>query len=139
MRVLVLGGDGFCGWPSALHLSRHGHDVTILDNLVRRRMDDELGVQSLTPIASLPERLRAWRETTGETIAHEDVDVAQDYDALLAVLDTVRPDAVVHVAEQRSAPYSMPEYLVFRIVRSSFTLAAVLSLRCDPIGPPWRR
>ncbi|MBZ5737784.1 NAD-dependent epimerase/dehydratase family protein [Nocardioides mangrovi] len=109
MRVLVLGGDGFCGWPSALHLSRAGHDVVIVDNLVRRRMDDELGVQSLTPIATLPERIEAWRCRTGAEIGWEDLDVAHDYDALLALLREARPDAVVHFAEQRSAPYSMKD------------------------------
>ena len=109
MKVLVLGGDGFCGWPSALGLSRAGHDVAILDNLVRRRMDEELGVQSLTPIASLPERLDAWEERTGRRIAHHDIDLAHDYDALLDVFRSWRPDAVVHFAEQRSAPYSMKD------------------------------
>ncbi|AWB94120.1 NAD-dependent epimerase/dehydratase family protein [Aeromicrobium chenweiae] len=109
MKVVVLGGDGFCGWPSAVHLSRAGHDVTIVDNLVRRRMDDELGVQSLTPITTLTERLACWREQTGLTIGFEELDVAHEYDRLLAVLGGVRPDAIVHFAEQRSAPYSMKD------------------------------
>jgi len=61
MRILILGGDGFCGWPTALHLSALGHDVDILDNLSRRRIDDELGVQSLTPIRPIAERIEAWR------------------------------------------------------------------------------
>lgn len=107
MRIAVLGGDGFCGWPSALHLSAHGHDVSIVDSLVRRRTDDELGVQSLTPIASLDDRVKAWHETTGHTITTAEFDVAHDYDALVAFLENTRPDAVVHFAEQRSAPYSM--------------------------------
>ncbi|MBV6761085.1 NAD-dependent epimerase/dehydratase family protein [Rhodococcus opacus] len=107
MRVVVLGGDGFCGWPSALHLSASGHEVTIVDNFVRRRADDELGVQSLTPIRSLPERVEAWSEVTGRRIAFREFDVAHDYDAMTELLTTVRPDAVVHFAEQRSAPYSM--------------------------------
>ena len=64
MQILVLGGDGFCGWPSALHLSSRGHDVVIADSLIRRRMDDELGVRSLTPIRPIDERLEAWRETS---------------------------------------------------------------------------
>jgi UDP-sulfoquinovose synthase len=109
MKVVVLGGDGFCGWPSAVHLSRAGHDVTIVDNLVRRRMDEELGVQSLTPIRPLPERLVAWKERTGLEIGFEDIDIAHDYRRLLGVLDGVRPDAIVHFAEQRSAPYSMKD------------------------------
>ncbi|NKY57035.1 NAD-dependent epimerase/dehydratase family protein [Nocardia flavorosea] len=107
MQIVALGGDGFCGWPSALHLSASGHDVTIVDNFVRRRADEELGVQSLTPICSLSERVRAWHEATGSRIDTADFDVAHDYDALVELLRTVRPDAVVHFAEQRSAPYSM--------------------------------
>ncbi|MFD4468005.1 NAD-dependent epimerase/dehydratase family protein [Rhodococcus sp. NPDC058505] len=107
MRVLVLGGDGFCGWPSALHLSAHGHHVTIVDSGVRRRIDDELGVQSLTPIRPLAERVRAWHEVTGNTIGTVALDLARDYDELVDLLTTERPDAVVHFAEQRAAPYSM--------------------------------
>lgn len=107
MRIVALGGDGFCGWPSALHLSASGHDVTIVDNFVRRRADEELGVQSLTPICSLSERVRTWHEVTGSRIDTAEFDVAHDYDALVELLQTVRPDAVVHFAEQRSAPYSM--------------------------------
>jgi UDP-sulfoquinovose synthase len=109
MRVVVLGGDGFCGWPSAAHLSRAGHEVTIVDNLVRRRIDAELGVQSLTPIATMRDRLACWHEHTGAEIGFEQLDVAHDYERLLALLDGVRPDAVVHFAEQRSAPYSMKD------------------------------
>jgi UDP-sulfoquinovose synthase len=107
MRILVLGGDGFCGWPTALHLSAAGHDVVIADNFSRRRIDDELGVQSLTPIASLEVRLNAWREVSGHEIGFREFDVAQDYDALLDALVELQPDAVVHFAEQRAAPYSM--------------------------------
>ncbi|EGD53654.1 NAD-dependent epimerase/dehydratase family protein [Gordonia neofelifaecis] len=107
MRIIVLGGDGFCGWPSSLHLSDAGHDVTIVDNLVRRDMDVELGVQSLTPISDIETRLAAWKEVTGRTIGFANFDVAADYDALARLLDEVRPDAVVHFAEQRCAPYSM--------------------------------
>ncbi|MCC2308853.1 NAD-dependent epimerase/dehydratase family protein [Cellulomonas chengniuliangii] len=109
MRVLVFGGDGFCGWPSALHLSRAGHEVTIVDNLVRRRMDEELGVQSLTPIRPIEERLVAWHDATGAQIGYENIDVAHEYDPVLALLDRFRPDCIVHFAEQRSAPYSMKD------------------------------
>ena len=131
MRVLVLGGDGFCGWPSSLHLSEAGHDVTIVDNLVRRRMDDELGVQSLTPISELSDRLACWEETTGARIGHEDVDVAQDYDGLAAALERHRPDAVVHFAEQRAAPYSMKDsahkrYTVDNNVNATHNLLAAI-------------
>jgi len=107
VRVLVLGGDGFCGWPSSLHLSAHGHEVTIADNLSRRRIDDELGAYSLTPIQSITDRCSVWAELTGRQIAYRPLDVAQDYDGLLALLREFRPDAVVHFAEQRAAPYSM--------------------------------
>jgi UDP-sulfoquinovose synthase len=107
MRVLILGGDGFCGWPTALHLSARGHDVEIIDNGSRRRIDEELGAGSLTPIEDLQTRLAAWREVSGRAIAAHTLTVGKDYDALAAVLDRFRPDAVVHFAEQRAAPYSM--------------------------------
>lgn len=107
MRIVVLGGDGFCGWPTALHLSARGHDIAIVDNLSRRRIDDELGVQSLTPIRSVAERLAAWKEASGRDIAFHDFTVGKDYDRLLALLNDYSPDAIVHFAEQRAAPYSM--------------------------------
>ena len=107
MRVLVLGGDGFCGWPTALHLSKHGHDVTIVDNLVRRNMDNELEAWSLTPIRPLGERLRAWEEVTGKRIRHYNFDVAENYHRLLTLIKEWQPEAIVHFAEQRAAPYSM--------------------------------
>ncbi|MEQ3642555.1 MAG: NAD-dependent epimerase/dehydratase family protein [Paracoccus sp. (in: a-proteobacteria)] len=107
MKIIVLGGDGFCGWPTALHLSARGHDVVIVDNLSRRKIDVELEVASLTPIRPLGERVRAWAEVTGYHIRTEDLTVGQDYDRLLALLERERPDAIVHFAEQRAAPYSM--------------------------------
>jgi UDP-sulfoquinovose synthase len=107
MRVLILGGDGFCGWPTALHLSARGHEVEIVDNGSRRRIDEELGVGSLTPIEDLETRLAAWREVSGRAIRAHRLTVGKDYEALVAVLDAFRPDAVVHFAEQRAAPYSM--------------------------------
>jgi UDP-sulfoquinovose synthase len=107
MRVLILGGDGFCGWPTALHLSAQGYAVAIADNLSRRRIDEELECGSLTPIASVEARLQAWREASGREIAFHQITVGKDYEALLALLKTFRPDAIVHFAEQRAAPYSM--------------------------------
>ena len=107
MKIMVLGGDGFCGWPTALHLSNLGHEVTIVDNLSRRKIDVELEVSSLTPIAPMSVRLAAWMEKTGKTIAFEMIDVAEDYERLLGLLQRERPDAIVHFAEQRAAPYSM--------------------------------
>lgn len=106
-KIIVLGGDGFCGWPTALYLSQRGWDVTIVDNLSRRKIDVELECDSLTPIAPLHVRLDAWRETTGKSIDFCNLDIAEDYDRFLALLLEGRPDAVVHFAEQRSAPYSM--------------------------------
>ncbi|MGI9433237.1 MAG: NAD-dependent epimerase/dehydratase family protein [Geminicoccaceae bacterium] len=107
MRILVLGGDGFCGWPTALHLSNVGFDVTIVDNLSRRNIDNELEVSSLTPIRPLGERVRVWRELTGRDIAVHNFTVGEHYHRLLTLLNEERPDAIVHFAEQRAAPYSM--------------------------------
>jgi UDP-sulfoquinovose synthase len=107
LKILVLGGDGFCGWPTSLHLSRRGHDVVIADNFARRAADAELGAESLTPIASLEERLAAWREVGGRDIGFRRLDVAEDYEGLAGLLAELAPDAIVHFAEQRAAPYSM--------------------------------
>lgn len=131
MKIAILGGDGFCGWPAALHLSESGHDVVIVDNLSRRRIDDELGAQSLTPIRPLVERLRAWTEVSGKVIEHRHLDVAQDYEGLLELLERDRPDAVVHFAEQRAAPYSMKtartkRYTVDNNVNATHNLLAAI-------------
>jgi UDP-sulfoquinovose synthase len=107
MRVIVFGGDGFCGWPTSLYLSKQGHDVLIVDNLSRRKIDVELEADSLTPIAPLGVRLRAWKEKTGQSIEFEMIDVAKEYERLLEAFVRFKPDAVVHFAEQRAAPYSM--------------------------------
>ncbi|MEC9028425.1 MAG: NAD-dependent epimerase/dehydratase family protein [Cyanobacteriota bacterium] len=107
MKVFVLGGDGFCGWPCAVNLADRGHDVLIVDNLSRRKIDIDLEVESLTPITSIGDRLRAWQEIGGKPIRFEHLDIAHQYDRLVTMLKTERPDAVVHFAEQRAAPYSM--------------------------------
>ncbi|WP_062226679.1 NAD-dependent epimerase/dehydratase family protein [Aureimonas frigidaquae] len=107
MKIIVLGGDGFCGWATSLHLSAEGHDVLIVDNFARRRTDEELGVKSLTPIRSMEERLAAWRETRNTPIEFVELDVARDYERLEALFASVQPDVIVHFAEQRAAPYSM--------------------------------
>jgi UDP-sulfoquinovose synthase len=107
MKILVLGGDGFCGWPTALHLSRLGHEVAIVDDLSRRKIDIELECESLTPIRPMGERLRAWKEVSGHDIAFHNFNVAVNYQRLLDLLNDWRPHAVVHFAEQRAAPYSM--------------------------------
>jgi len=106
MRIAVLGGDGYCGWATALYLSKQGHAVTIIDNFVRRQWDYELGVQTLTPIQPLPQRLRAWEQLTGQTIDLRVGDIC-DYEFSAAAIRDLQPDAIVHFAEQRSAPYSM--------------------------------
>ena len=107
MRILVLGGDGFCGWPTSLHLSALGHEVTIVDNLSRRNIDNELEAGSLTPIQPMGVRTRVWKEVSGKDIGFARIDVAGEYDRLVALLGEWRPDAIVHFAEQRAAPYSM--------------------------------
>jgi UDP-sulfoquinovose synthase len=107
VRILVLGGDGFCGWPTSLHLSAAGHEVVIVDNFARRNADVELEAESLTPIAPLGTRLAAWHEVTGNQIGFHRLDVAEDSRELEDLLRALRPDAVVHFAEQRAAPYSM--------------------------------
>lgn len=106
MKILVLGGDGYLGWPTALHLSREGHDVGVVDNLVRRHYDLEMGVDSLVPIAGLQRRTRIWEEVSGLRIAPYIGDLTNP-SFTEATLADFRPDAVVHFAEQRSAPYSM--------------------------------
>ena len=107
MKIAVLGGDGFVGWPTALHLSDAGHDVHIIDNLSRRWIDTELGVQSLTPMDSIQERTRIWHAETGRRVHFHLLDLARDYDRLKAWLLEHQPDAIVHFAEQRASPYSM--------------------------------
>jgi UDP-sulfoquinovose synthase len=107
VRILVLGGDGFCGWPTSLYLSDKGHDVVIVDNLSRRNIDNELEVGSLTPIAPMSVRLRAWKEVSGKELGWHRFDVAENYHRLLSLIEEYQPDALVHFAEQRAAPYSM--------------------------------
>lgn len=107
MKILILGGDGFCGWPTSLHLSNIGYDITIVDNLSRRNIDTELGTNSLTPIHSIEQRIKAWKDISGKSIRFINFDIAESYKTLLDLLLGFKPDALVHLAEQRSAPYSM--------------------------------
>lgn len=107
-KILVLGGDGFCGWPTSLYLSSQGHTVVIVDNLSRRKIDIELGCDSLTPITSMDERVSVWNSYhKGPPIKFRLLDVAKDYRDLVLLLRSEKPDAIVHFAEQRAAPYSM--------------------------------
>ena len=106
MRILILGGDGYLGWPTALHLSQRGHDVAILDNFARRAWDHEMSTHSLTPIYSMQERIAIWHYHTGKSIHAFVCDIC-DYSFLEGIVRDFQPEAVVHFGEQRSAPYSM--------------------------------
>jgi UDP-sulfoquinovose synthase len=136
--IIVVGGDGFCGWPTALHLSHQGHKVTIVDNLSRREIDKKMGADSLTPIASMEERLTAWKEKTGLTIAFEHIDVAREFDRVTELLAAIKPDTVIHFGEQRAAPYSMrgvgeKRYTVDNNITGTHNLlAAAIELGLDP-------
>jgi UDP-sulfoquinovose synthase len=129
--ILVLGGDGFCGWPTALRFSSLGNRVTILDNGSRRAIDSKLGTASLTPICSLDERVAAWADVGGQKIETRQMDLAQDYTELVEFLHALRPDIIVHFAEQRSSPYSMlssegARYSVDNNIRATHNLLAAL-------------
>ena len=106
-KVFVLGGDGFCGWPTALRLSKNGYEVTIIDNLSRRKIDQDLFCESLTPITTIDKRIDKWKDLTGNSIDFYNLDLSIDYDLFLQLLKEKQPDTIVHFAEQRSAPYSM--------------------------------
>ncbi|HTG47628.1 MAG TPA: NAD-dependent epimerase/dehydratase family protein [Actinomycetota bacterium] len=114
MRILILGGDGYLGWPTAMRFSARGHDVHVLDNGLRRTAHREAGTDSLTPIATLAERVDAWRELTGRTIGRTEGDLCS-WPVVEDVFATFRPDAVIHYGEMPSAPYSMKdrEHAVF--------------------------
>ncbi|KAK4366268.1 hypothetical protein RND71_014148 [Anisodus tanguticus] len=105
-KVMVIGGDGYCGWATALHLSKKGYEVAIVDNLIRRLFDDQLGLDSLTPISSIHNRIRRWKSLTGKDIQLFVGDICE-FDFLAEAFKSFEPDAVVHFGEQRSAPYSM--------------------------------
>ncbi|WP_368184370.1 NAD-dependent epimerase/dehydratase family protein [Aestuariibius sp. HNIBRBA575] len=137
-NIIVIGGDGFCGWPTALHLSKQGHNITIVDNLSRRWIDQKMGADSLTPIASVEDRLAAWTETTRLEIEFASIDVAREFNRFTALLASVKPDVVIHFGEQRAAPYSMKgidekRYTVDNNISATHNLlAAVTELGIDP-------
>jgi UDP-sulfoquinovose synthase len=106
MRILVLGGDGYLGWPTALHFSQRGHDVGVVDNLIRRHYDDEMGSNSLVPIRQIHRRVSTWKEVSGHTVEAFIGDL-NDYPFLYETVRSFEPEAIIHFAEQRSAPYSM--------------------------------
>ncbi|WP_392354576.1 hypothetical protein V8F63_03915 [Brevundimonas sp. LF-1] len=93
MRVMILGGDGFCGWPTALHLSARGWEVLIVDNLSRRNIDNELEIRSLTPIRTMGERIAAWKEVSGRTIDFVNLTVGKEFDRLVALIKDWAPTA----------------------------------------------
>lgn len=109
MRILILGGDGYLGWPTAMHLSSRGHSVAVLDNFAKRRWEMELNVEPLIPIRTLQDRVEAWEENTGEEIELFVGDL-RNYGVVEGVLDAFIPEAIVHYGEQPSAPYSMIDH-----------------------------
>jgi len=124
MKIIVTGGDGFCGWPTSLHLSNLGHDVLIVDNLSRRSIARELTYESLTAISNINARLDKWHKLTGTRISFINVDIANDYESLSDVVTTFEPDCIVHLAAQRSAPYSMMSVEAGNYTLSNNVLAA---------------
>jgi UDP-sulfoquinovose synthase len=133
MRVLVIGGDGYCGWATALHLSKKGYEVGILDSLVRRHWDAQLGVDTLTPIAPIQKRIQRWQDLTGKSIDLFVGDIT-DYDFLSKTLHQFEPEAIVHFGEQRSAPFSMidREHAVLTQVNNVVgTLNLLYAMRSD--------
>jgi UDP-sulfoquinovose synthase len=130
MKIIIFGGDGFCGWPTALHLSELGHSIVIVDNLSRRKIDIELQVESLTPIAPIDRRIETWKEVSGKDIKFLNFDIAQDYEILLRTIKEEKPDAVVHFAEQRAAPYSMKSSM-HKIYTVNNNLNATNNLCCS--------
>lgn len=107
MKIFIVGGDGFCGFPTALKLSREGHEIKILDNLSRRKIDLELGCNSLTKIYSIYDRIKAWKEVTSKEISFELIDISKEFNRLCQIIKNDKPDVIIHLAEQRAAPYSM--------------------------------
>ncbi len=137
VKVFVLGGDGFCGWPCAVNLADKGHDVFIVDNLSRRKIDIDLEVESLTPITSIGERIETWSEIGGKPITFIHLDLASEYQKLLDLLIKEKPDSIIHFAEQRAAPYSMKSsatkrYTVDNNVNGTHNLlAAIVESKLD--------
>ncbi|KAF5081528.1 GDP-L-fucose synthase [anaerobic digester metagenome] len=128
-KIVILGGDGFCGWPTALHLSHSGFEILIVDNLSRRKIDIDLGVTSLTPISTIHERISAWKKCSAKNIHFIELDIAEEYYALAYLLNQEKPDVIVHFAEQRAAPYSMKSekenrYTVDNNIRATNNLLA---------------
>lgn len=137
-KVLILGGDGFCGWPTALHLSNKGFSVGIVDNLSRRKIDVDLGLESLTPISTIERRIECWFDLTGKKIDFFNIDISLEYCKFKEVLNLFRPDVIIHFAEQRSAPFSMKtldtkRYTVSNNVNATFNVLLGIQESKHPI------
>ena len=136
-KVIITGGDGFCGWPTSLYLSRKGYDIIIIDNLSRRKIDIELDVSSLTPISSINKRISKWQEISGKKIRYFNIDLSKDYQKLLNIISKEKPNTIIHFGEQRAAPYSMKNsktkiYTVNNNVNSTNNiLCAIVESRLD--------
>ena len=136
-KVIIAGGDGFCGWPTSLYLSKKGYDVIIIDNLSRRKIDLELEVNSLTPISSINKRISKWEEISGKKIKYFNIDLSKNYQKLLNIISEEKPNTIIHFAEQRAAPYSMKNsktkiYTVNNNINSTNNiLCAIVESRLD--------
>ncbi len=108
-KVIIIGGDGFCGWPTTLHLSNLGYDVEIIDNLSRRKIDTSLQIGSLTPIRSISERISTWQKKTRKKIEFHNINIATEYRRFENLLKEKNPHTIIHFGEQRSAPFSMKD------------------------------
>lgn len=129
MKIIITGGDGFCGWPTSLHLSNAGHEILIIDNLARRSIAKTLNYNSLTAISSIHERIEKWHELTGKRIFFKNLDIANDFSTLAEVVASFNPECIVHLAAQRSAPYSMMSVESGNYTLSNNVLAANNVLR----------
>jgi len=136
-KIIVLGGDGFCGWPTSLRLSSKGYDVTIIDDLSKRRITEALEVNSLTPISSIYKRIDTWEKVSGKRIRYYRTNIAEEYQRLLDIINIINPTAIVHFAQQPSAGYSMKgdfykRYTVDRNTQSTHNLlSAIVESRSD--------
>ena len=130
-KVIVLGGDGFCGWPTSLYLSDKGHEIIIVDNLSRRKIDVELGCDSLTPISEISSRINVWNSISNNNMKFKYMDISTDYSELVQLIKNEKPDTIIHFAEQRAAPYSQrnsrtKRYTVDNNVNSCNNLCAAI-------------
>ncbi len=132
-NIIVVGGDGFCGWPTALHLSNRGHKITIIDNLSRRNIDTHMGTDSLPPISPIQDRLSVWKFVSGEKIEFANIDPVLEYERLADLFSRVRPDTIIQVDEQRGSTYSIKgahekRHTVDNNISATHTLLATVSV-----------